>query len=88
MVTRSKGNVIDLNLLRSVPYPGPRLVEDEDVAPGEAHHGYTDQTDHEFTYALYPHPGDHITGGVIQAGYELNVPLSVLPLKTWIRRST
>ncbi len=76
-----KGHIIDLNLIRSAPYPGPCLVEDKDIAPGEAHHGYTDQTDHEFTYALYPHPGDHITGGVIQAGYELNVPLSVLQLK-------
>jgi alpha-mannosidase len=72
-----KGNVLDLNLLRSAPYPGPRLVHDEDVAPGEPHHGYTDQCDHEFTYALYPHPGDHVTGGVIQAGYELNVPMRV-----------
>lgn len=76
-----KGNIIDLNLLRSVPYPGPRLVEDRDVVPGEAHHGYTDQADHEFTYALYPHPGDHVAGGVIQAGYELNVPLRVLSLE-------
>jgi alpha-mannosidase len=70
-----KGNVLDLNLLRSVPYPGPRLVQDENVAPGEPHHGYTDQCDHAFTYALYPHPGSAVEGGVIQAGYELNVPL-------------
>ncbi len=76
-----KGNVIDLNLLRSVPYPGPCLVNDEDVAPGEAHHGYTDQCDHIFTYALYPHTGNPITGGVIQASYELNVPLRVVPLE-------
>jgi alpha-mannosidase len=74
-----RGNVIDLNLLRSVPYPGPQLVADEDVAPGEAHHGYTDQCDHAFTYALYPHPGDHIEGCVAQAGYALNVPLRVVP---------
>jgi alpha-mannosidase len=72
-----KGNVLDLNLLRSAPYPGPRLVRDEDVLPGEPHHGYTDQNDHEFTYALYPHRGDHVAGGVIRAGYELNVPLRV-----------
>ncbi|TFG72095.1 MAG: alpha-mannosidase, partial [Anaerolineales bacterium] len=76
-----KGNVIDLNLLRSVPYPGPHLIEDKDIAQGEAHHGYNDQTDHEFTYALYPHSGDHITGGVLQAGYELNVPLRVLAVE-------
>ncbi len=66
---------IDLNLLRSVPYPGPRLVADAEVVPGEPHHAYTDQADHRFTYALYPHPGDHLTGGVIEEAYALNVPL-------------
>jgi alpha-mannosidase len=69
-----KGNVLDLNLLRSAPYPGPRLVRDDEVTPGEPHHGYTDQCDHAFTYALYPHAGSPVTGGVIQAAYELNVP--------------
>jgi alpha-mannosidase len=73
-----KGNVLDLTLLRSVPYPGPRLVQDADVTPGEPHHAYTDQADHLFTYALYPHAGNHVEGGVIRAGYELNVPLRVL----------
>ena len=72
-----KDNVIDLNLLRSVPYPGPKLVSDEDVLPGEAHHGYTDQADHEFTYSLFPHPGDHQVGRVAHAAYELNVPLEI-----------
>ncbi|MGC9348110.1 MAG: alpha-mannosidase [Anaerolineae bacterium] len=67
--------VIDLNLLRSVPHPGPRLVADDEVAPGEPHPVYTDQADHVFTYALYPHAGDYADGGVIQAAYELNVPL-------------
>ena len=74
-----KGNVIDLNLLRSVPHSGPRLVRDEEVAPGDPHHAYTDQCDHIFTYALYPHSGDHVEGGVVQAGYALNIPLRVLP---------
>lgn len=75
-----KGNVIDLNLLRSVPYTGPRLVNDEDVPPGEAHHGYSDQTEHVFTYSLYPHPGDHIAGEVVQAGYELNLPVRIFQI--------
>ena len=70
-----KGHTLDLDLLRSVPYPGPRLVADESVQPGEPHHAYTDQADHVFTYALYPHAGDHVAGGVIHAGYELNIPL-------------
>lgn len=70
-----KGHTLDLNLLRSVPYPGPRLVRDDEVAPGEPHHGYSDQCDHLVTYALYPHLGDHVEGRVARAGYELNVPL-------------
>jgi len=76
-----KGNVLDLNLLRSVPYPGPRLVSDADVAPGEPHHAYTDQADHLFTYALFPHSGDHVAGRVARAGYELNVPLRAIAIK-------
>jgi alpha-mannosidase len=72
--------VIDLNLLRSAPYPGTNELVDAVVAPGEPHHGYTDQADHAFTYALYPHAGDPVEGGVIRAGYELNVPLRVTPL--------
>jgi alpha-mannosidase len=79
-----KGNVLDLNLLRSVPYPGARVVEDSDVEPGEPHHGYTDQCEenvyHRFTYALVPHPGDYVQGGVIRAGYALNVPLRAVPM--------
>jgi alpha-mannosidase len=70
-----KGHVLDLALLRSVPYPGPRLVKDEDVMPGEPHAGYTDQSDHEFRYALLPHSGGPVEGGVIQAGYQFNYPL-------------
>lgn len=76
-----KGNVLDLNLLRSVPYTGPRLVQDKDVAPGEPHHGFTDQCEHNFTYALLPHQGNHLQANVVKAGYELNVPLRLTPLK-------
>ncbi len=81
---RIKGNVIDLNLLRSVPYPGAKVVNDDDFSPGEVHHGYTDQADHVFRYALYPHQGDHVAGRVAQAGYELNIPLRqvVVPPQT------
>lgn len=52
-------NVLDLHLLRSPGYPDPQA----------------DRAQHEFTYALYPHAGDHINGAVMHAGYELNVPL-------------
>jgi alpha-mannosidase len=73
-------SVLDLNLLRSTPHPGSRLVADETVLPGQPHNAYTDQADHRFTYALYPHTGNHIAGGVIQEGYALNVPLRTLAL--------
>jgi alpha-mannosidase len=56
-------NVLDLNLLRSPSYPDPQA----------------DRACHEFTYALYPHAGDHIDGNVLHAGYELNIPLRVVP---------
>lgn len=52
-------NVLDLNLLRSPAYPDPQA----------------DRAHHTFTYALYPHAGNHIVGNVVQEGYELNVPL-------------
>jgi alpha-mannosidase len=76
-----KGNVLDLNLLRSVPYPGPRLVTDSDITPGAPNDNYTDQGEQFFTYALYPHTGDLIDGRVVQAGYELNVPLRLVQTK-------
>ncbi|MBN1250251.1 MAG: alpha-mannosidase [Anaerolineae bacterium] len=72
-----KDNVIDLNLLRSAPYPGYNRLVNAEFPEGEPHEGFTDQCDHTFTYALYPHAGDAVTGGVVQAGYALNVPLRV-----------
>jgi alpha-mannosidase len=74
-----KDHVIDLNLLRSTPYPGARVAV-EPTDPAEPNDVYTDQCDHRFTYALYPHLGDHVEGRVAQAGYELNVPLRAMPL--------
>ena len=59
---RVHGNVLDLNLLRSPHYPDP----------------VADRGEHRFTYSLYPHAGDHVSGGVAWAGYELNIPLRVL----------
>ncbi len=69
------GNVIDLNLVRSVPYPGPRPARQADIPPGDPDDGYTDQADHVFKYALYPHPGGLVNGRVVQAGYEFNYAL-------------
>ncbi len=67
-------NTIDLNLLRSPGYPGVQA----------------DRGEHEFTYSLYPHAGDHVSGDVSKVAYELNVPMnftsaklcdSILPIK-------
>ena len=52
-------SAISLNLLRSPSHPDP----------------VADQATHEFTYAVYPHPGGAQTSGVGRAGYELNVPV-------------
>lgn len=58
-----RGNVMDINLLRSPTYPDPTA----------------DRGRHEFTYALFPHSGDCLAGGVIRAAYELNYPLTGVP---------
>lgn len=57
-------NSLDINLLRSPVYPDPEA----------------DLGEHEFTYAFYPHRGGYSDGKVVQAGYELNIPLSVVLL--------
>lgn len=59
---RLKDNVLDLHLVRSPSYPDPKA----------------DRGTHVFTYALYPHGGDHTAGGVNRAAYELNIPLRAM----------
>jgi alpha-mannosidase len=59
---KAVGNTLDIHLLRTPSYPDP----------------VADRARHEFTYSLYPHAGDVQTGGVIQAAYELNIPLRVM----------
>ena len=54
-------NVMRLTLLRSPSSPDPEA----------------DRGTHTFTYSLLPHAGDFRQAGVIRAGYELNVPISV-----------
>jgi alpha-mannosidase len=56
---RVAGNMLDIHLLRGPSYPDPEA----------------DRGEHEFRYGLFPHPGDHITGGVIRAAAEFNAPL-------------
>jgi alpha-mannosidase len=55
----AKGNVLRLSLLRSPAWPDP----------------HADEGLHEFTYSLYPHPGNWKDALTIRRGYELNYPL-------------
>jgi len=71
---RIKDSTLELTLLRCVCYPGPLI--DKEVSSGRIS-GYTDLGEHNFTYSLYPHTGDYAEGGVVQTGYELNIPLSI-----------
>ena len=52
-------NCISANLLRSQDNPGKK----------------SDRGHHSIRFALYPHSGDEIVGGVQKAAYEYNVPV-------------
>jgi alpha-mannosidase len=56
-----RGNVMRLSLLRAPSWPDPTA----------------DRGDHRFTYRLLPHTGDLRDAGVVDAGYDLNVPVRV-----------
>ena len=71
---RVKDSTLELTLVRCVRYPGP-LIDKGDFSREIS--AYTDLGEHNFTYSLYPHPGDYAEGGVVQAGYELNIPLTI-----------
>ncbi|WP_379157626.1 alpha-mannosidase [Paenibacillus sp. sgz5001063] len=58
-----KDGVMRLTLLKSAVHPNPDQ----------------DQGQHAFTYALYPHTGDFVDGGVVQEAWELNNPLRSIP---------
>lgn len=61
----TRGNVMRLTLLRASKAPGKTA----DV-----------NKTHKVTFSLYPHAGD-FTNGVVQQGYELNVPLQAAQVK-------
>jgi len=61
-----RGNVMRLSLLRSPTWPDP----------------VADRGRHEFVYAVQPHEGDVVSGGVIAAAHGLNSPLRVVPFET------
>lgn len=52
-------NVMRLTLLKAAIFPDPQA----------------DKGEHTFTYAIYPHKGDFVTGGTVQAAADLNQPL-------------
>ncbi len=58
----SKPNQLNLTLLRSPHWPDPQA----------------DQGHHEFTYAVYPHPGSWESAHTVRKGYELNIPLQIM----------
>lgn len=60
-----KDNVMSLNLLRAPKLPDPEA----------------DMHTHEFSYALLPHIGDHISGKVVQEAYQFNYPLGIIEVK-------
>jgi alpha-mannosidase len=64
----SQPHQLRLTLLRSPNWPDPE----------------TDRGFHQFTYALYPHPGSWESADTVRRGYELNTPLQVIfnPLTT------
>ncbi len=62
----SQSNQLRLTLLRSPNWPDP-----------QADRGY-----HEFTYAVYPHPGNWQAAHTVRRGYELNLPLQVMMCPT------
>jgi alpha-mannosidase len=60
------GNELGISLVRSPVYPDPLADEGEQT----------------FTYALYPHQGHWLQGGVLREAQELNRPLFVRPVTT------
>jgi alpha-mannosidase len=59
------GNELGLSLLRSPVYPDP----------------LADEGRQSFTYALFPHEGDWLTGGVLAEAEDLNRPLFCRPIQ-------
>ncbi|MEW4368323.1 alpha-mannosidase [Paenibacillus kandeliae] len=59
-----KDHVIRLSLLKSAIYPDPMA----------------DYGQHQFTYSLYPHGGDWLDGGTVQAAWQLNQPAMAIPV--------
>ncbi len=68
----AKENTLRLTLLRSPHYP-------HSIEPWRSDDGLTDQGEHVFCYALYPHSGNWTKGNTIQHARALNNPIMVFP---------
>ncbi|MFA6962127.1 MAG: glycoside hydrolase family 38 C-terminal domain-containing protein [Opitutaceae bacterium] len=78
---RVKGQVIDMTLLRSVPYPGAPLIGKGDSADGEDGHDgkvYGDLGRHVFSYALRPHSAEVDAARLTAEARMFNTPLAVV----------
>jgi len=75
---RIKGQVIDMNLLRSVPHPGAALIGKDDQPDRSAAAVYGDLGAHTFNYTLRPHAGPADLGAITAAARALNTPLTVM----------
>jgi alpha-mannosidase len=75
-------NEMGITLLRSPMFPHPRTAHL--VNPRVENHpffdNFTDQGEHEFSYAIYPHPGDWRHAGTVARAYAFNVPLLAQPV--------
>jgi alpha-mannosidase len=61
-----RGNVMRLSLLRAPGWPDPE----------------SDQGDHRFSYALFPHAGDLRPAGVVAEAEAFNVPLHAISVES------
>lgn len=65
-------NVMRLTLLKAAIFPDPQA----------------DKGEHTFTYAIYPHKGDFVTGGTVQAAADLNQPLMAVSGRRALQNTT
>ena len=72
-----KDEIIELSLLRSVPYPNADVNGAE--ATGDLDSGYSGLGKHECRYALFPHAGNHVAAGVWRKAREFNIPPTMHP---------
>ncbi|NOY09878.1 MAG: alpha-mannosidase [Spirochaetes bacterium] len=70
---RVKESILELGILRSVPYPGA-----EDNINSATPLNYTDLKKHSFTYSFYPHTGNHVEAEVAQHAIRLNNPPAII----------